>query len=202
MSQDIMKKEIKNLKKKAEQNRQMHLSISRKANLVNKMLHTIALIGSSLTAILTFAEYKTFIPWFPWLTDGNYKLIIGSFAGLIFIITILEEYLGLGKKAAIHETIGKQLTTFIRTASNLETYETLTQDDCNQLVNEYTVINENAPIIPDKVFFKEKKRLYMKIDISKKLEQTPHMSIRLYIIKMKFKQLFSSDVTNHEDREN
>ncbi|PGK37506.1 hypothetical protein CN907_16625 [Bacillus anthracis] len=117
MSQDIMKKEIKNLKKKAEQNRQMHLSISRKANLVNKMLHTIALIGSSLTTILTFAEYKTFIPWFPWLTEGNYKLIIASFAGLIFIITILEEYLGLGKKAAIHETIGKQLTTFIRTAS-------------------------------------------------------------------------------------
>ncbi|MGG1678741.1 hypothetical protein ACIFOT_23920 [Neobacillus sp. NRS-1170] len=202
MSHDIKKQEIKNLKKKAEQNRQMHFSISKKANILHKALHTVALIGSSITAILTFAEFSTFIPWFPWLTDGNYKLIIGLFAGLIFIITILEEYLGLGQKAATHENIGKQLTTFIRTASKLETYETLTQADLDQAVVEYSSINESAPIIPDKVFLREKQRLYIKIEISKKLEQTPHMSISLFLIKMKLRQLFSPNDTQNGNREN
>ncbi|WP_160725008.1 hypothetical protein [Bacillus sp. USDA818B3_A] len=202
MSQNTIKQELKNLKKKAEQNRQMHFSISKTTNMLHKSLHTVALIGSSITAILTFAEFSTFIPWFPWLTDENYKLIIGLFAGLIFTITILEEYLGLGQKSAIHESIGKQLTTFIRTASNLETYNTLSQTDLDQAVGEYSSINESAPIIPERVFLREKQRLYIKIDISKKLEQTPHMSIRLYLIKMKLKQLFSSDDTQNRNREN
>ncbi|WP_394542826.1 hypothetical protein C1N73_32885 (plasmid) [Priestia aryabhattai] len=193
MSQDPIKQQVKKLKKKAEQNRQMHFSISKTANVLNKILHAIALIGSSVTAILTFAEFKTFTPWLPWLTDGTYKLIIGLFAGLIFIITILEEYLGLGKKAAAHETIGKQLTTFIRKASTLETYETLTQDHMDKAVSDYSSINESAPIIPDRVFLREKQRLCIKIDVSKKLEQNPHMSVRLYLIKMKLKQLFSSN---------
>ncbi|MFP3668963.1 hypothetical protein SB717_27885 [Priestia sp. SIMBA_032] len=195
MSQDPIKQQVKKLKKKAEQNRQMHFSISKTANVLNKILHATALIGSSITAILTFAEFETFLPWLSWLTDGTYKLIIGLFAGLIFIITILEEYLGLGKKAAAHETIGKQLTTFIRKASTLETYETLTQDHMDKAVSDYSSINESAPIIPDRVFLREKQRLCIKIDVSKKLEQTPHMSVRLYLIKMKLKQLFSSNQT-------
>ncbi|SNT52783.1 hypothetical protein SAMN05444672_14033 [Bacillus sp. OK838] len=197
MSQIHKKEEIKNLKKKAEQNRQLHFSISKNANILNKILHAIALIGSSITAILTFAEFSTFIPWFPWLTEETYKLIIGLFAGLIFIITILEEYLGLGRKAATHETIGKQLTTFIRKTSILETYETLTQAELDQVLGEYSSINESAPITSDRIFFREKQRLQVKIDISKKLEQTPHMSVRLYCIKMKLKQIFSSDETRN-----
>jgi hypothetical protein len=189
MSEHI-KKEIKNLKKKAEQSRQMQFSLSKKANIFNKILHSFALIGSSITAILTFAEFSTFIPWFSWLTDGNYKLIIGFFAGLIFIITILEEYLGLGQKAATHETVGKHLTTFIRVVSKMEAYETLTQDELDKAVSEYNSIHESAPIIPDRVFLKEKQRLLIKIEISKQLEETPHMSIHLYLLKMKLKQIF------------
>ncbi|MEF2098200.1 hypothetical protein V3595_26760 [Bacillus sp. CFBP9009] len=129
--------------------------------------------------------------------EETYKLIIGLFAGLIFIITILEEYLGLGRKAATHETIGKQLTTFIRKTSILETYETLTQAELDQVLGEYSSINESAPITSDRIFFREKQRLQIKIDISKKLEQTPHMSVRLYCIKMKLKQIFSSDETRN-----
>ncbi|EAQ6061429.1 hypothetical protein AKL58_23960, partial [Salmonella enterica] len=113
--------QVKELKKKAEQNRQMHFSICKKANWINKSLHALVLVGSSATAVLTFAEYKTFLPWISNLTDGEYKLIIGVFAGLVFILTILEEYFRFGEKAASHETIGKQLTSFIRKASILET---------------------------------------------------------------------------------
>ncbi len=199
MSEHI-KKELKSLKKKAEQNRQMFFSISKKANIFNKVLHSFALIGSSVTAILTFADFKTFIPWFPWVTDGNYKLIIGMFAGLIFIITILEEYLGLGKKSTIHENIGKQLTTFIRKASVLEAYDSLTQSELDQLASEYSSIYEGAPTIPDRVFLREKQRLYIKIDISKRLEQDPHMSIPLYRIKMKLKHIFPLNI-NREDQD-
>jgi hypothetical protein len=62
------------------------------------VLHTIALIGSSATALLTFADYETFLPLFSLLTESTYKLLIGIFAGLVFIITILKEYFRFGKK--------------------------------------------------------------------------------------------------------
>lgn len=188
MSKDLLH-EIKQLKKKAEQNRQMHFSICKRANLLNKTLHALVLIGSSATAVLTFAEYKTFLPWFPTLTDDEYKLIIGLLAGLVFILTILEEYLRLGEKAASHEAIGKQLTTFIRSASALEAQEGVTQDDLDKLVREYSTIHDNAPIISDRIFLREKQRLGIKKDISKKLENTPHMSIWFYRIMMRFKQI-------------
>lgn len=179
---------VKELKRKAEQNRQMHFSISRRANQLNKTLHALALIGSSATAILTFSEYKTFLPWFPDLSDGEYKLTIGVFAGLVFILTILEEYFRFGEKAASHESIGKQLTSFIRKASIIEDYEVITGDVIDKLTSEYNSIHENAPIVPDRIFLKEKQRLRIKIGISKQLEVTPHMSIWFYRLRMKIKQ--------------
>ncbi|OMD44050.1 hypothetical protein [Paenibacillus odorifer] len=181
--------EVKQFKKKAEQNRQMHFSISRRANFLNRTLHAMVLIGSSATAILTFAEYSTFIPWFPLLKDDDYKLFIGLVAGGVFIISILEEYFRLGEKAVSHETIAKQLTSFIRSASVIEALEEISKEDVEKIDNDYSRIHENAPTIPDKVFIKEKQRLKIKIDISKKLESTPHMSTLFYRIKMKFKQL-------------
>mgnify|MGYP001188782896 CR=1 FL=1 len=191
MSNDLLH-EIKRLKKKAEQNRQMHFSICRRSKIWNRIIHCLVLIGSSVTAILTFAEYEVFLPLFPTLTDNIYKLIIGVFAGFVFILTILEEYLRLGEKAASHETIGKQLTTFIRTASALEAQESITQDDLDKLVSEYSTIHDHAPIIPDRIFLREKQRLGIKIDISKKLDHTPHMSIWLYRIIMKYKQIIAT----------
>ncbi|WYQ42425.1 SLATT domain-containing protein [Bacillus sp. FSL W7-1321] len=202
MSQDTIKQQINRLKKKAEQNRQMHFSISKTANLWNKALHVFALIGSSIIAILTFAEFSTFIPLFPRLTDGTYKLTIGLFAGLIFIITILEDYLGLEKRAVLHETTGKQLTTFIRTASVLSTKENLAKSDLDKVLDEYNSINENAPIIPDRIFLREKQRLYIKIDISKKLEHTSYIPVRVYLLKMKIKSFFLIEETQSRDKEN
>jgi hypothetical protein len=190
MKQELVLLELKKLKKKAEQNRQMHLSISKTAHFQNRLLHACAIIGSCITAILTFAEFTTFLPWFPELTESTYKLIIGTFAGFIFIITVLEEYLRLGNKSATHETIGKQLTTFIRTVSALETYEELSKAELDKVTGEYSTIHEGAPTIPDRVFLREKQRLNIKIDISKKLEKKPYMSVNFYRLKMKFRQLF------------
>ncbi|NHN35332.1 hypothetical protein [Paenibacillus agricola] len=199
MSQQLIN-EVKQFKKKAEQNRQMHFSISNSANLLNKALHALVLIGSSATAILTFAEYSTFIPWVPFLKDGEYKLFIGLVAGCVFIISILEEYFRLGEKAVSHETIGKQLTSFIRSASVVEALEEILKEDVEKLKNEYSTIHENAPTIPEKIFIKEKQRLIIKIEISKKLETTPHMSTLFYRLKMKAKQFSGSDDSVSGDR--
>lgn len=195
---------VREFKKKAEQNRQMHFSISRNANFLNKTLHALALIGSSSTAVLTFADYKTFLPWIPDLADNEFKLAIGVFAGSVFILTILEEYFRFGEKAASHETVGKQLTSFIRNASILEEQGEITEENIEKLANEYNIIHENAPIIPDRVFLREKQRLRIKIEISKQLETTPHMNIRFYRWKMKFKQfnaLYSRSEDNGRNRQ-
>lgn len=180
--------EVKELKRKAEQNRQMHLRISHRANLGNKCMHAIILIGSALIAVLTFADYSTFKPIFPTLTDGVYKLTIGLFAGLVFTMTILEEYFRLGEKVASHESVGKQLTSFIRRASALEVKNGLSEVDLEVLVNDYSGIHENSPVISDKIFLKEKQRLLIKIEISKELSRNPHMSVILYRLKRKFKK--------------
>lgn len=199
MSEVLLREKIKNLKRKAEQNRQMHFSISRTSNIQNKFLHASVLVGSCATAILTFAEFTTFTPWFPELTEEIYKLIIGLFAGLVFILTILEEYLGLGKKSVNHETIGKQLTAFIRKVATIEAHGEITQPHLDEITREYNSIHENGPVIPDRIFLREKKRLYIKVDISQQIEKTPHMSIFVYIFKMKMKQLFRKEGNPYEN---
>lgn len=189
--------ELKKFKNKAEQNRQMHFSMSKKANMSKNLLHIFALTGSSIIAILTFADSKTFAVWFPSITDDNYKLIVGGFAGVIFIITILEEYLGFAEKASSHENVGKQLTGFIRRVSTYLSHEKINEDDVEQFSAEYIEIHENAPIIPDKVFLKEKQRLKRKIDVSKKLDHNPHMSVNFYLLKMKIKNIFNLRRDDH-----
>ncbi|VTR48202.1 Uncharacterised protein [Actinobacillus pleuropneumoniae] len=192
--------QVKELKKKAEQNRQMHYNMCRRENFLSKTLHAVALVGSSATAVLTFAEYKTFVPWFPGVSDSGFKLIIGVSAGIVFILTILEEYFRFGEKATAHETVGKQLTSFIRRASIIEDQEVIIKDDIDKLSDEYIIIHENAPYIPDRIFLKEKRRLRVKIEVSKQLDKTPHMNVRAYRWKMLLKQ-FSGSSTRSENND-
>ncbi|MDR7250411.1 MULTISPECIES: hypothetical protein [Bacillus] len=156
--------------------------MSKKANMSKNALHIFALSESSIIAIITFADSKTFAVWFPYMTDDKYKLIVGG-AGVIFIITILEEYLRFAERASSHENVGKQLTGFIRRVSTLLSHEKINEDDVENFSEEYIEIHENAPIIPDKVFLKEKQRLKEKIDVSKKLDYNPHMSVNFYLLK-------------------
>lgn len=180
--------QLQELKAKAELNKHIHFSIFRRASRLKSLLHSLILIGSCTVAILTFADVKIFLSWIPTLSDSNYRLATGTFAGLVFILTILEEYLRLDAKAVSHEAVGKQLTSYIRKIRKQEEIEEISKEDIEKFINEYISIFENAPVISDKVFLKEKRNHKIKKDISDKINKTPYMNITFYIIRMRLEQ--------------
>ncbi|MCL6586940.1 MAG: hypothetical protein K6T72_10595, partial [Anoxybacillus sp.] len=63
------KNQIKKLRKKAELSRNAHFMIANRLKLYSNCLHSFVLIGSTVTAILTFANYDAFLPIFKNLND-------------------------------------------------------------------------------------------------------------------------------------
>lgn len=173
-------KQVEKLSRKAEVTRNAHSILHRRFKRYSSWLHFFILIGSSIIAILTFAGYETFLPLFPHWTDAGYRLGVGIFASVIFILTVVEEYLKLASRVSAHEHAIKELTTFIRNADVVRNKDQIGDKDITDLVAQYTNINSSIPSIPDEVFYKAKQGLKRKIEISKMLDSNPFMSIRMY----------------------
>jgi hypothetical protein len=175
--------QIKKLRKKAENSRNAYFMLSKKYRLSSSLLHFLILIGSTVVAILTFANFDAFLPLIKSLTESVYKVVIGLLASMVFIFTVVEEFLNLSKKASEYESAGKQLTSFIRYADSIEKRTNVTVEDIDHLTLHYSLICETTPMIPDNYFLKAKRHLYRKIEISKALEHNPYMIIWLYNLK-------------------
>ncbi|GAB3806613.1 hypothetical protein [Virgibacillus kimchii] len=173
--------QIKKLIRKAEVTRNAYFLLGRRYKSLNNWLHFITLISASIVAILTFANFSTFLPIFPNITEEYFKLVIAGFASLVFLLTVTEEFLSLANKVVIHETPAKQLTTFIRTANAVKGSDRITDEDIEKLTSQYTMISESAPSIPDRVFIKAKRELLVKIEISKALDDNPFLSVKDYL---------------------
>lgn len=182
-------KQIKELKRKAEVTRNAHFLLSSKYKLLNGWVHFFTLMSASVVAVLTFADFNVFLPVFPKLSPEDYKLWITGVASFVFLLTVAEEFLRLASKAAIHESPAKQLTTFIRTASAIQEYEVIKDEDIDRLTLQYTMICDSAPEIPDSIFYKAKQNLLRKIEISKALEKNPFMSIWIFSCLKRLEQI-------------
>lgn len=196
--------QIKKLRKKAENSRNAYFMLSKKYRLSSSLLHFLILIGSTVVAILTFANFVVFLPLIKNLTDPVYKVVIGLLASMVFIFTVIEEFLSLSKRASEYESAGKQLTSFIRYADSIEKRTNVTDEDIDHLTLHYTLICETTPMIPDKYFLKAKRHLYRKIEISKALEQNPHMILWLYKLKkmlLELKKVEKNEVSNEVNDE-
>lgn len=177
---DTFKDEIRKLIRKAENSRHAHFLLAHRLNGMSKILHSFLLCGGAALATLTFAKYETFKPLNNQLTDDVYTLIVGGLATLIFVMTVLEEYVKWDERGKEHDNIGKQLTSFIRDSDGLLKQATVSENDVTLLRSKYNFINEIAPSIPDKVFLKAKQSLKIKIDISKRLDEHPFTKIKRY----------------------
>lgn len=173
---------LRKLRDKSELLRNAHSLLCAKYKSSSKILHGLILVSSSIVAILTFADYDDFLVILNKLTDDIYKVVVGIMASIVFILTVLEEFLNLNSKASSHESAVKQLTTFIRSADALEKKKEIYNEDLEGLTTQYTMINENIPLIPDKTFFKAKQQLKRKIHISKTLDNKPFIPI--WIIRL------------------
>ncbi|WNS73677.1 hypothetical protein RRV45_12185 [Bacillus sp. DTU_2020_1000418_1_SI_GHA_SEK_038] len=191
--------QIKKLRKKAENSRNAYFMLSKKYRLSSSLLHFLILIGSTVVAILTFANFDVFLPMIKNLTEPVYKVVIGLLASMVFIFTVIEEFLSLSKRASEYESAGKQLTSFIRYADSIEKRTNVTNEDIDHLTLHYTLICETTPMIPDKYFLKAKRHLYRKIEISTALEHNPYMILWLYKLKkmlIELKKVEKDEVSN------
>lgn len=199
MEQEKKKDQVVKLRRKANLSRHVHFMIGKRFRIYSGFLHFFTLVGATITAILTFANYDTFLPIFESLIDDIYKLIVGTFASMVFVLTITEEFLKLGERATQHENVGKQLTTFVRNAAQIENLEIINEDDITRLTMQYTMISEAAPSIHPKYFIKAKKDLHKRIEISKILERNPFANVFFLKILMSYKQ--TSNITVLESKE-
>lgn len=201
MSEKDKHDQLEKLRWKAELLRNAHSMLHRKFKRYSNWLHFFILVGSSIVAILTFAGYETFLPLFPSWRDAGFKLGVGLFASLVFILTVIEEYLKLGSKVGAHENAIKQLTTFIREIEIVQKLSVITNEDMSKLVKQYTSINESIPTIPDNVFFKAKQGLKRKIEISKALDNHSFLPITLYKWYKIFEGLFDVKIDTKKVKE-
>ncbi|MBE5107264.1 SLATT domain-containing protein [Bacillus thuringiensis] len=194
MNSNCYKEQINKLRKKANLSRDSHFMVASRYKIYHIFFQFIIITGSTIIAILTFANFDTFLPVTNNLTEEEYKLFVGVFASIIFIFTVIEGFLKFGEKVAGHENMGKQLTTFIRNADSVKNLKLLNEDNVTQLTMHYNMLNEAAPTIPTKFIIKAKKQLHQRIEISKMLEVKPFTNVFLFKIYMKIKQTNSMEM--------
>ncbi|SFF72555.1 hypothetical protein SAMN05216353_10710 [Halobacillus alkaliphilus] len=170
--------ELEKLKGKAEKSRQANFSISLRNELKRDLLHYTILLLSSFVALLTFADFKIFLPLLPNIVEVEFKLFVGICASLVFFLTLTEEFMKWGEKSQQHDQTGKLLTSFIRDCDSLLKKDNVTDEEVKHVRARYILINETSPSIPDKVFLKSKREYLLKKEISKRLDKEPHKSIR------------------------
>ncbi|MED2841258.1 SLATT domain-containing protein [Bacillus wiedmannii] len=194
MDSNCYKEQINKLRKKANLSRDSHFMVASRYKIYHNFFQFIIITGSTIIAILTFANFDTFLPVTNNLTEAKYKLFVGIFASIIFIFTVIEGFLKFGEKVAEHENMGKQLTTFIRNADSVKNLRLLNEDNVTQLTMHYNMLNEAAPTIPTRFIIKAKKQLHQRIEISKMLEGKPFTNVFLFKIYMKIKQTNSMEM--------
>ena len=170
--------EIKKLNKKAEVNRACYSDLHKLYKLLDNLINIVVIISSAIVAILTFADIEYFRIIFKYINQESFTLLVGILASIIFIITLVQQYLNLSTKSDESEIAIKRITNFIRDTSSLKNEENIDEKKFNQILEDYKKINEENPVIPDYIFIRAKSKLNQKIQISRYIDKYPMKKIR------------------------
>ena len=170
--------EIKKLNKKAEVNRACYSDLHKLYKLLDYLINIVVIISSAIVAILTFADIEYFRIIFKYINQESFTLLVGILASIIFIITLVQQYLNLSTKSDESEIAIKRITNFIRDTSSLKNEENIDEKKFNQILEDYKKINEENPVIPDYIFIRAKSKLNQKIQISRYIDKYPMKKIR------------------------
>lgn len=168
-----IKKEIWNLHRKADQNRTMHGHIKDNYSLFSKIILGYVSIGSAIVAMLIFADIK-----------DEAQFWIGIISASIFIIGLIPSTFSFEGKITERGVAVKQWGAWIRTASNfcnteIDTLEfEIAQVQAKEIIEDYKIIMNETPTIPDRQFNRLKQKHLQKIEISKVLDKKPFTKIR------------------------
>ena len=170
--------EIKKLNKKAEVNRACYSDLHKLYKLLDNLINIVVITSSAIVAILTFADIEYFRIIFKYINQESFTLLVGILASIIFIITLVQQYLNLSTKSDESEIAIKRITNFIRDTSSLKNEENIDEKKFNQILEDYKKINEENPVIPDYIFIRAKSKLNQKIQISRYIDKYPMKKIR------------------------
>ena len=170
--------EKKKLNKKAEVNRACYSDLHKLYKLLDNLINIVVIISSAIVAILTFADIEYFRIIFKYINQESFTLLVGILASIIFIITLVQQYLNLSTKSDESEIAIKRITNFIRDTSSLKNEENIDEKKFNQILEDYKKINEENPVIPDYIFIRAKSKLNQKIQISRYIDKYPMKKIR------------------------
>ena len=170
--------EIKKLNKKAEVNRACYSDLHKLYKLLDNLINIVVIISSAIVAILTFADIEYFRIIFKYINQESFTLLVGILASIIFIITLVQQYLNLSTKSDESEIAIKIIIYFIRDISSLKNEENIDEKKFNQILEDYKKINEENPVIPDYIFIRAKSKLNQKIQISRYIDKYPMKKIR------------------------
>lgn len=171
-------KEIKKLEKKAEVNRACYSDLQKLYNVLDKLVNISVIITSAIVAILTFADVEYFRVIFKCISKENFTLFVGILASIVFIVTLIQQYLSLSTKSEGYEIAVKKYTNFIRDISSIKNEKNIEKEKYDSLLEKYKKINEENPIIPDYIFLRAKSKLHQKIQISKYIDKYPMKKIK------------------------
>ena len=170
--------EIKKLNKKAEVNRACYSDLHKLYKLLDNLINIVVIISIAIVAILTFADIEYFRIIFKYINQESFTLLVGILASIIFIITLVQQYLNLSTKSDESEIAIKRITNFIRDTSSIKNEENIDEKKFNQILEDYKKINEENPVIPDYIFIRAKSKLNQKIQISRYIDKYPMKKIR------------------------
>lgn len=170
--------EIKKLNKKAEVNRACYSDLNKLYKVLDKSINIFVIISSAIVAILTFADIEYFRIVFQNINKESFTLFVGILASIIFIITLIQQYLDLATKCDESDKAIKIITNFIRDTSSLKNEDHIDNKKYNKVLEEYKKINEESPVIPDFIFIRAKSKLHQKIQISRYIDKYPMKNIK------------------------
>ena len=174
---------VKDLERKAEISREIHIASSKKCKRWSDLLLLFTII---LTLVITFISLAG--PYLISLDDTGKNIfgIIVALAGLaILLLSISDRIFGINERYAGHVQGAKLLTDFIRDCHQFRHVEIKKYSEEKKLMKLdslqdcYSQIQQILPStdISDSEFLKIKQQFYRKVDISKKLDEDHNLDI-------------------------
>ena len=174
---------VQDLERKANISRDLHIYSSKKCK---KWINLALILTVILTMIITFLSLAgpLMLP-----LDDNGKNIFGiiiAIAGLsVLFLSVSDRIFGLNERYATHNQGVKLLTDFIRECHQFRHVDLRERREEENLLRleslqrEYSQLNQLLPIndISDYEFLKCKQNHYLKVEVSKKLDNDPHLDI-------------------------
>lgn len=176
-SKERYQKKLKELKRVANQNANMHSWESDRYNLWDKILVCLGLIFSAFLLTMTFAS-EDFVNRTIGLTPDYYKLCMAILATFTFSTTlVLLAWQPASKSASHKEAISRYSRSRHKIDLLLDEERPICKADVENVVDEY-LNTDDLPKIKNSRFNKLKQKHLIKIAISKEISKNPHRTIK------------------------